>query len=574
MPAPSSHSRTFTIIAFLVSGYMLFAGLGGPALMQPDEGRNAEVAREMNESGSWLIPTHNGIVYLDKPAFYFKLAGISMSVFGDNEFAARFPNAFLALALLVITYLFVRRETNDRHAALAVLVAGTTPLYLAFARIVIMDMALAFFVCTAIFAGYIAESKEGSSRKRWYLLGAVLSGFATLVKGPVGFIVPTLVLLIFYRIAGHRGAWKRHMAPWNIVVFFAIVLPWFLGVIHHRPDFAYYGLVEETFHRYTTNDFKRNEPIWYFPAIITGTFFAWSVVMPESIVAAWRARKQWTRLDKLCNVWSVALLIFFSLSHSKRAGYILTLAVSLGILTARVFDLAIDRASERASRLVLRSTIALAVIAGIGGVLLAIGLSRPPSLIRALHLREGAFDAMHGSFLAMCVALLAVAVFAVVARWQRDARLVLAAFAVLPVVLGTAGFGAIRSTGEVRSARVLASRIPRQTDVACIETFPDGLPFYLKRTVSVITHDGTEMKSNYALFLIRKRNEWPAQLVAYDDRERWLASRTRPVYILARKGERDELERLADERGVKVEPLTANFWGALLPPKAAAIESH
>jgi hypothetical protein len=548
---------------------MLFAGLGRPALIQPDEGRNAEVAREMNESGSWLIPTHNGVVYLDKPAFYFKAVGLSMAVFGENEFAARLPNAVLGFALLVMTHFFVRRETNSRCAALAVLITGTTPLFLAFARIVIMDMALAIFVCGAIFAGYIAESKDGPSRKRWYLLGAAFSGVATLVKGPIGFIIPTLVLLIFYRVAGHRGAWKRHLAPLNVLLFFAIVLPWFLGVIHKRPDFAYYGLIEESFHRYTTGDFRRNEPIWFFPAIIAGTFFAWSILLPESIVAAWRARKQWTRLDKLCIVWSVSLLIFFSLSHSKRAGYVLTVAVALGILTGRVFDLALASASERASRIVLRGTIALAVITAVVGLLLAAGLATPDKLIRALHLREEAFEQMRTSFQAMCAALLVTAIFAVVARWRCDARLVLAAFVLLPILLGTAGFSAFQETAEARSPRSLVKQmpsLPASTEVACLRFFSEGLPFYLKRTVTIITHDGTEVKSNYTLFLIRKRNEWPAQFVEFTDAEQWLASRTQPVYLLARKGEQAMLEELAASRATKVEQLTAGYWGALFPP--------
>lgn len=563
-----SDSRALALLAFATSAYLLFAGLGGPALMQPDEGRNAEVAREMNESGNWLVPTHNGVVYLDKPAFYFKTVGLSMAVFGENEFAARLPNALFGFALLVMTYFFVRRETNDRCAALAVLIVGTTPLFFAFARIVIMDMALAIFVCGAILAGYIAESKDGPSRKRWYLLGAAFSGLATLVKGPIGFLLPILVLLVFCRVAGHRGAWKRLFAPLNFLVFFAIVLPWFLGVIYQRPDFAYYGLIEESFNRYTTSDFKRNEPVWFFPAIIAGTFFAWSVLLPESIVAAWRARKPWTRLDKLCVVWSIALLIFFSLSHSKRAGYVLTVTVALGILTARVFDLALASASERASRVVLRGTIALAVISAAVGLLLAVGLARPDKLIRVLHLREGAFVTMRVSLQAICAVLLVTATFAVVARWRRDARLALAAFVLLPMLLGTAGFSAFRAIAEARSPRSLVKQmppLPASTEVACLRFFSEGLPFYLKRTVTIITRDGTEMKSNYALFLIRKRNEWPAQFVELDDAERWFGLQTRPVYLLARKGERDMLEELAADRATKVEQLTAGCWGALLP---------
>src|ERR1700744_2493992 len=101
----------FTLAVIWVA---LFFRLGSLPLIQPDEGRNAEVAREMKESGAWLSPSYNGITYLDKPAFYFKAVALSLTVFGDNETAARLPSALFALALLVIIFFFCRRTCGTR----------------------------------------------------------------------------------------------------------------------------------------------------------------------------------------------------------------------------------------------------------------------------------------------------------------------------------------------------------------------------------------------------------------------------------------------------------------------------
>src|SRR5580765_5899016 len=154
-------SRSITpggLFAFLVAGTVLFAGLGAVPLMQPDEGRNAEVAREMAVSGSWLVPTLEGHPYLDKPAAYFAAVALSLRTLGTNEWGARLPSALCGLAILACLYAFARRSYDDVTAALVVLVVGTMPLFIAFSRIVIMDIALALCTSVAILAAFVAES--------------------------------------------------------------------------------------------------------------------------------------------------------------------------------------------------------------------------------------------------------------------------------------------------------------------------------------------------------------------------------------------------------------------------------
>jgi len=145
--APRNESVT-GVAALLVAAVMLFWGLGSVPLMQPDEGRNAEVAREMAVSGSWLVPTLEGHAYLDKPAAYFATVAASLELFGVNEWGARVPSALFGLAILALVYAFAARAYDRATAAFAVIVVATSPMVFAFSRIVIMDIALG--ACTLL----------------------------------------------------------------------------------------------------------------------------------------------------------------------------------------------------------------------------------------------------------------------------------------------------------------------------------------------------------------------------------------------------------------------------------------
>jgi len=312
----SPAETTWVWLALIVAWLALGFRLGYLPLIAPDEGRNAEVAREMKDSGAWLVPTYNGLDYLDKPAFYFKAVAFSLAAFGNNETAARIPSAAFGMALAVLAFAFCRKIYGTRCGLLAAIVVVTTPLYVMNARTVIFDMALAFFVCGAIFAGCLAEEAEGRTRRNWYLLGAVSAGFATLVKGPIGFLIPALVLLIFNRVEGRRGAWRRLLSPLNVLVFFGITLPWFVGLCLAHLDFLHYGLVEESFHRFTTSKtFHRSEPFYFYLLIVAGTFFPWSLLLPEAGLAMWWERWAKNRADRLCLIWSVVVVVFFSISQ-------------------------------------------------------------------------------------------------------------------------------------------------------------------------------------------------------------------------------------------------------------------
>jgi hypothetical protein len=549
--------------------FALFFRLGSLPLLQPDEGRNAEVAREMKESGAWLSPSYNGIAYLDKPAFYFKAVALSLAAFGNNETAARLPSAVFGLATLVLAYGFCRRVYGMRCAVMAVIIIATMPLYVVFSRTIIFDMTLAFFVSAAIFAGYRAEECDGKSRRNWYLLGALSAGFATLVKGPVGFLIPGLVLFLFHRVEGRRGAGKRFFAPLNLLVFFGVTLPWFIGLSRQHPDFPYYGLIEESFHRFTTTTFHRSQPFYFYALIVAGLFLPWSFILPEAGVAAWKRKSSMSAADRLCLVWAVVVVIFFSLSKSKLPGYILTATVASGILVARFFERAMANPDGKAARSVCRAAITLAVLCSTAAIAAAVLSTKIKSLAGPMDLTAADAEALGRHFTTPVVLLLVFAVLGLLAYFRRDAGLVFVCFALFSLLWFTTNLGAIEVIFNINSSRQMSQKIPAlppETRLVFLECFPSGLPFYLNRTATLFTKEGKEITSasNYILFRLQNDLQWPTNLVPVTNFDQWISQRNQEVYLITREKNRSRLEAIAGVQATDIQPLTPPYIGVLL----------
>jgi 4-amino-4-deoxy-L-arabinose transferase-like glycosyltransferase len=562
--------RILTGAAFLVAAVLFFARLGHLPLIDPDEGRNAEVAREMAESGAWVVPTYNGIPYLDKPALYFRAVGVSFDVFGLSEAAARLPSALSAAALVVMMFAFCRRVYEERAAALTVLILATTPLVIGFARLVIFDMPLTLFVSGAILAGYLAEEGPTAPRRRWLLLGAASSAVATLIKGPVGFLVPAVVLATFHLVERRPRAIGRLLRPLNLVLFLAIVLPWFVALVYEHPEFVHYGLVEETLRRYTTATFRRTEPIYYYAPILLVVFFPWSVLLPEAAVTAWRNRARWTRVDRFFITWAIVVVVFFSSSQSKRPGYILPGIVALAALIARLFDHAFAQSDSRAARLILRGTVAVAFLSAVSAAALSLNLAGPDRLQTLLAFESNEFSRLQPDMRILVASLLGVAIAAAGIRALRTTRLVLAVFVLPAILFVSVGIGTAARYADASSARALARAIPPlppRGTVACLECFPVGLPFYVGQPVIYITlHGRGGLTSNYVRYQLGRDGKWPESFVRLDDRTRWLERQTAPVYVLAKDHSRPLLEDIAAVRGLTVVALRPGWWGTLVPP--------
>ena len=489
--------------------------LGGYPLLEPDEGRNAEVAREMAERNDYVLPTLNGLPYLDKPVLYFAVGASVMEVLGPTETAARLPSVLFTLGTLGLVFWFGMLLTGRLGAWTAAIVTAATPFTLAYARTVIFDSALTMWTTLAVCGFWMAiEGERGASPAAgggagravwWTALAWTAMGFGVLTKGPIALALPLLVA-VPYALWRRRG---RALLDWvAALLFLAVVLPWVFAVSRDIPDFLEYALVTETARRLTTGELGRTGPLWYFLVILPAAALPWSIVVIAALLEARRrarapGRRQPTeprdpRVVFLL-IWILVPLLFFTLSQSKRPQYVLPLVPAVGLLVAVLWHGEAGRlAGARAGAVALAAIGAFlvavsglipgwvpasaAVAAAIPGTALALG---------AVCLAAGALAwlaASHRGILLLCLSL-PVAAIPVVSRGLMDA------------------IGDDRSALEV--ARAIEAVAGSSARVIGVEAFPLSLPFYLRHTLLLSTADGSELTSNYLLRTYRRWRRAP-----------------------------------------------------------------
>ena len=332
-----------------------FAGLGAPAIADSDEAFYAESAREMVELGDWLTPHFNYVYRFEKPILYYWLAAGMYVVAGVSETAARLPSAIAGLGLVLMTWAAARRVFDDRTAWLAGLVTATSFGAAAMARQALPDLPLACFITLAVWASWVAwiappgagaQRPNARSRTAWVALAALGAAGAVLTKGPVGLLIPAIVigpLLIWQR-------WTRSIpAPirWidlgvGMAVLILAAAPWYAAMaLEHGSAYLERFFLAENFDRFTTARYNDPRPVWYYLPIVAGGLLPWSPFMLLWFSSLRRAAvtgaKRLTATGALV-WWAAAPLCFYTLSVGKQPRYILPVLPPLAILLARTIE--------------------------------------------------------------------------------------------------------------------------------------------------------------------------------------------------------------------------------------------
>jgi 4-amino-4-deoxy-L-arabinose transferase-like glycosyltransferase len=309
--------------------------------------------------------------------------------------------------------------------------------------------------------------------------------------------------------------------------------------------------------------------VYYYGPVLLLVLFPWSVLLPEAVVAAWRKRARWTRVDRFFIAWAVVVIAFFSSSQSKRPGYILPGVIALAVLIGRLFDHALAAPENRAGRLILRGTLGVALLSTVAAGALSLNLAGSDRLQTLLGFESNEFGRLQPDMGILVASAAGVAMAAFGVRVWRDVRLALAVFGLPAILFLSVGFGTAARYAEASSSRALARAIPPLPPgaiIACLECFAVGLPFYVGQPVTYITQRGGGLTSNYVRYRLKHDATWPATLVRLDDRTRWLARQTVPVYMLTKQHARSLLDDIAASRGVPVVELRPGWWGTLVPP--------
>jgi len=508
----------------------LVYGLTAYPLLDPDEGRNAEVAREMAATNDYIMPQLDGLPYPDKPVLFFAVEAALMELLGPTVLAARLPPLLFTLGTIGVVAWFAQRRGGRCAGWTAAVAMAASPLVLGFARTVIFDAALTFFVVVAVVAFYEAVHRpfhgstvgrfdqstsrrfDGSEDARalrtaeppnprtgepgwaWAAIGWAAIAFAVLTKGPIGLALPLMIAIPY---AAWRRAGRVLVAPAGPLLCAVLLLPWLMAMSRRVPDFLSYALGTETLARLTTPALGRTGPWWYlFPIFLAGAL-PWSVAGLAGL-----ARVGWRDGDRkidpyvvLLLCWIAVPLVFFALSQSKRPQYVLPLVPAIALLVAHLW-----RDDERP-----------AGARWAAGVLIATGLviaAAPRVLPGLLALSSGVRDALPTT----AAALGSVTVVCGALAWVlRRRHALLLALAVPVATIPVAGGPLMRQIGRERSAAELAAAIgrvlPPEADVVAVRAFPLSLPFYLRQPVLLATATGAELTSNY---LVRDLERWRA----------------------------------------------------------------
>lgn len=474
------------IVAVLAIGFLY--RIDGYALLEPDEGRNAEVAREMARTNDFVLPHLNGVPYVDKPALFFAATAALMEVLGPTVLAARLAPLLFTLLMLAAVARFSRRLWGPGSAWTAVLATAGTPFVLAYSRTVIFDSALALWVVLALM-GFHGAVEAGTARgtgdwHRALAWGAI--GLGALTKGPIAIALPVMIAVPY---AVWRRAGRRLVDPVAVLLFVAIVMPWVFAVARDVPGFLEYALVTETAGRLATPALGRTGPIWYFLAILPAAAMPWTVVA----LAGWRraARTVDGAADRrmvFLALWLLVPLAFFTLSQSKRPQYVLPLMPAIGLAVAGIWMRAPGRRPG-----VRPAAVALGAV---GAFLLIARGAIPGWMPHATVEVTSRIPATATALGCVCVGAGAVAWAGARRRWLALGALCLPVASIPRLSIGLMG-----AIGEERSARglaeVIASAAGPETEIVGVGAFPPSLPFYLRRTIILSTTDGAELTSNY-----------------------------------------------------------------------------
>ncbi len=337
----------FLLILIFLGLYIL--PLGVRPLVYPDEPRYAEIAREMVADGDFVVPHLNGLRYFEKPVMGHWLNAASILVFGENEFAVRFPSALAAALSALMLFFLVRRFSaktidgefgNDGYFAggAAALIFLTCFEVFAVGVYSALDSMFSFFISAAMICYYYALSEHGGTGRRNVLLSyfGILIGFAFLTKGFLAFVIPVTAIAPFL-------VWEKRWneffsSPWiSLAAAVMVILPWAVWIHLREPDFWHYFFWEEHIRRFAADDAQHKAPFYYYLLWFPITVMPWTFLLPAAVSGLRKKTSHApfdTPLIRYAVCWLVFPFLFFSVAKGKIITYILPCLIPFALLSA------------------------------------------------------------------------------------------------------------------------------------------------------------------------------------------------------------------------------------------------
>jgi 4-amino-4-deoxy-L-arabinose transferase-like glycosyltransferase len=512
----------FLVVA--VGGYLFF-GLGSYGLLDNNEGLYAEVAREMLETKSFVIPILDYVPYLEKPPLLYWLVSFVYSWFGISEFTTRIVPVCAAVAMTAGLVILGRKAGNARAGWMSALMLASSFGYILISRTLIFDMLLTFLFSYSLIFFFFWYNDAG----RIYLrLSYTALALAVLAKGFVAPLLFVLIVALFITVAKEKKLSVRHLFdPLGIALFLAIAAPWHIFAMIRINDFAWFYFINEHAMRFfgtrVPRDFHTG-PI-YFTLLQAPVFlFPWATFLPALFYK--RRGEPFFRsdLERFLWLWHLVPLVVFSLSVAKGSYYMIVGTPPLAFLLALRME---QLFSEQKSRLL---GIFVIVIVFVGLLLIAATYARPDDSITFLNAAGGfKSDYLH-AFAILTVGAVMASAFMFLKKYLYSVGVI----ALLSLPLLAYSLHMVRHAEPYCSKKALYDFLQQKEIVPEIFLYRDyeelsSLPFYLQGRVAII--DSASEDLSYGM----KYSQDNRQFVSMDEFRRFLKNHNVAVVVMKKR---------------------------------------
>ncbi len=473
-------STRFLALVAVVAAIIWFTQLGYRDLIEPDEGRYAEIPREMVATGDWVTPRLNGFKYFEKPVLQYWATAAAYRLFGDTTTTARLWPALTGfLGALWAGFLGLR--LYGRAAGFyAFLISISSLLYIIDGHYLVLDMSLAVFLFVGVGCLVLAQRSrdDAAIRCNWMLTGWIALALATLSKGLIGVVLPAVTVVVYSLWARDWVLWRQLHIVKGLAAFLLVAAPWFVAVSLANPEFPQFFFIHEHLHRYTSTVHEREGGYWYFvPVFLLGVFPWVAVALASLIRPGFSSRSQGVAgFDTERFLWSFALVVFvfFSAGQSKLPSYILPMMPVVAVMAGHRLA---TQGYHRVDAWLLAIMAVALVLTGWQITSLAsdvitadMYLDYRPWIFAAAGLYAGA------ALLANLLHRLRATHIAVIG--------LLALLAAQLLLLGFQSLAASRSSQEL--ARAIRANVPEGTEIFALASYPQSLAFYMKQTLTLV----------------------------------------------------------------------------------------
>ena len=471
------------LVLLLAFAAVWFSNIEYRKLVNPDEGRYAEIPREMVASGDWTTPRLNGIKYFEKPALQYWATATAYTLFGEHAWTARLWSVLTGFLGVFMVFFTGRRLFGTGAGWYAALVLGSSLLWVLIGHVNTLDMGVSFFLSAAVCAFLLAQqdSADAGARGRWMLAAWTAAALAVLSKGLIGLALPGTTLVLYVLIERDwRLAGRLHLAA-GTTLLLALTLPWFVAVSRANPEFFHFFFIHEHFERFLTKQAGRYQPPYYFIPVLLAGMLPWTLTMIDALARSWkREPRQRFQVQRFLLLWSAVVFVFFSASDSKLVSYILPIFPALALLIG-------VRLTQLGARALAWQALP-AALSGVAVLALLPGIERYAS-------REVPAAMFHDYAYWLMPAAVSLVAGAAACAWLAARRKPNAAIAVLAcagLAFAQLALSGHESLSRANSAYYIAQQIKPELKPGMpfysVDTYDQSLQFYLRRTTTMVAY--------------------------------------------------------------------------------------